>query len=367
MTDAETFIPSSSPDPSPTWTFQVANLPALIHELRNQLAPVAHSAELLAVLPDSNAQVKRAAAVILRQSARVSRLLDKIGFATRVFRPDFAVRDDAPLLDDVLDDTARGFAMLWPHALSFTRPAVVTRLQGTGELINWVLLELLDAAAARRHDAPALALSVALDEAGVVMRLDASAPSDPGRGGKPVRQSALEPGAEMGMACVQHLVRCLGGSIATEAGADGAFTLRLRCANAVTGVGARAGELAADIARRVLVVDDNSALRESMLELIAELGHEGRGAASGADALGAIAAWRPHLVVIDVNLAGENGYEVAGRLRCESAENMQIHMMSSEGSGGPLTREVKRRGLDGYIPKMECGPELRRLLPPVMA
>lgn len=367
MSDAERFehMAGTSPAPAtvPAWSMQVESLPALIHDLRNQLAPIAHSAELIAVLPDSSAQARRASAVILRQAARVSRLLDKVNFATRVFRPDFVIAADAPLLDDLLDAAAQAFSTLWPHTLTIARPATSAQVDGAAELIGWVLLELLDAAATRRHDAAALALSVTVDELGVTVCLDA-APSVPPR--RAARRSVFEPGADVGIACVHHLVRRMGGRIDAALGRgadDGAFTLCLRRAQSRgTAIGAEPSPRSTQ-AQRVLVVDDNRALQESLLDLVSELGHAGRSASSGPDALSIAILWEPDLVLIDVNLAGENGYEVAGRLRRESRGPVRIHMMSSEGSGGPLTREAGRRGLDGYIPKMESGPALRRLLP----
>jgi DNA-binding NarL/FixJ family response regulator len=67
---------------------------------------------------------------------------------------------------------------------------------------------------------------------------------------------------------------------------------------------------------RCLIVDDNASFREEMRGLLAEQGLDVVGGAeSGAEAVQQIAALRPDVALIDIDLGEESGLEVARRLR----------------------------------------------------
>jgi two-component system alkaline phosphatase synthesis response regulator PhoP len=73
------------------------------------------------------------------------------------------------------------------------------------------------------------------------------------------------------------------------------------------------------VKRTVLVVDDEKDIRELVGFHLAEDGYAVREAESGEDALAALAAERPALVVLDVMLPGVDGLEVCRRLRADPA------------------------------------------------
>ena len=67
---------------------------------------------------------------------------------------------------------------------------------------------------------------------------------------------------------------------------------------------------------RCLIVDDNASFREEMRGLLAEQGLDVvGGAGSAADAHRQIAELRPDVALIDIDLGGESGFELARRLR----------------------------------------------------
>jgi DNA-binding NarL/FixJ family response regulator len=66
---------------------------------------------------------------------------------------------------------------------------------------------------------------------------------------------------------------------------------------------------------RCLIVDDNVSFREEMHELLAEQGLDVVGdAGSAAEAHRQIAALRPDVALIDIDLGGESGFALARRL-----------------------------------------------------
>jgi len=68
---------------------------------------------------------------------------------------------------------------------------------------------------------------------------------------------------------------------------------------------------------RVLAVDDNVDILESLSVVIDLLGHDVRTAVDGGTALAAGREFAPHLVLLDVGLPGMSGYEVATLIRAE--------------------------------------------------
>jgi CheY-like chemotaxis protein len=67
--------------------------------------------------------------------------------------------------------------------------------------------------------------------------------------------------------------------------------------------------------RRVLVVDDNVDAAESLEIMLSLEGHAVEVAHRGTDALGVVARFQPHVVLLDVGMPEMDGYEVARRIR----------------------------------------------------
>ncbi len=66
---------------------------------------------------------------------------------------------------------------------------------------------------------------------------------------------------------------------------------------------------------KILVIEDHDALREVTIAALKEMGHQARGIGS-AEALNAeLEITVPHVVILDLNLPGEDGISLAGRLR----------------------------------------------------
>ena len=70
---------------------------------------------------------------------------------------------------------------------------------------------------------------------------------------------------------------------------------------------------------RVVVVDDNVDGADTLADLLGLLGHQVRVAYDGPSGLGAVRAFDPDVVLLDIGLPGMNGYEVARRLRTDEA------------------------------------------------
>ena len=66
---------------------------------------------------------------------------------------------------------------------------------------------------------------------------------------------------------------------------------------------------------RILVVDDQPQVLNMLREIVEHLGHEASTAASGEQAIAAIATVRPHIVFIDLLMPGISGLELLTHIR----------------------------------------------------
>jgi CheY-like chemotaxis protein len=66
---------------------------------------------------------------------------------------------------------------------------------------------------------------------------------------------------------------------------------------------------------RILVVDDFRDAAETLALILRTMGHDARGASSGAEALQLVEEFHPDVALIDLSMPGMDGCEVARRLR----------------------------------------------------
>jgi DNA-binding NtrC family response regulator len=103
------------------------------------------------------------------------------------------------------------------------------------------------------------------------------------------------------------------------------------------------------LAERVLVVDDDDALRESLELVLAEEGYDVAGAADGARALERVSVEPIDIVLCDVRMPGMDGMELLPEL-VRRLPHATVVMMSAYGSSD-LAVEALRRGAYDYLTK----------------
>ena len=116
-------------------------------------------------------------------------------------------------------------------------------------------------------------------------------------------------------------------------------------------------------ARRVLIADDSTAVRDSLTAVLRELGHDVRLAADGTEALELAERWLPEFVILDVHMPTISGYDVARRLRARfTPAVMQLVMMSGTDLDETTLAGAKRAGFDHCIDKTSALKALDDLL-----
>jgi DNA-binding NtrC family response regulator len=83
---------------------------------------------------------------------------------------------------------------------------------------------------------------------------------------------------------------------------------------------------------RILIVDDEPELRDSLQAMLESCGHAVAVAGSTAEALIAIEADRPDIVLTDIFLGDDDGYALLNALHAHG-ENIPVVAMSGGGSG----------------------------------
>ncbi|RJP79171.1 MAG: hybrid sensor histidine kinase/response regulator [Candidatus Zixiibacteriota bacterium] len=103
--------------------------------------------------------------------------------------------------------------------------------------------------------------------------------------------------------------------------------------------------------QHLLVVDDDAMIREVLQTRLERAGYRVTPAGSGEEALAAVAAGLPDLVVLDVRMPGIDGYEVCRRLRAaEETRTLPVLMLTAYG-GVDHTIQGLKAGADDYVSK----------------
>jgi two-component system nitrogen regulation response regulator NtrX len=99
----------------------------------------------------------------------------------------------------------------------------------------------------------------------------------------------------------------------------------------------------------VLVVDDEAGVRSSLAAILGDEGYAVEAVASGEEALAALEARRPGLVLLDVWLPGQDGLEVLRRIRERDAE-LPVVVISGHGTIETAVKAV-RLGAQDFVEK----------------
>ncbi len=112
---------------------------------------------------------------------------------------------------------------------------------------------------------------------------------------------------------------------------------------------------------RVVVVDDHFDAADMMAAALELEGYQARTAQNGQQALALIEAFRPHVVLLDVNMPGMDGRELTRRLRAQYEDAMVLIAVSGSDPHDERVSETFD-AVDHYFRKPVDLTRLRKLL-----
>jgi signal transduction histidine kinase/ActR/RegA family two-component response regulator len=354
-------------------------LAMLAHELRNPLAPIRNSVQILRAQGAPVTDLQWATEVIDRQVRQMTRLVDDLLDVSRITRGKIELRRQQVELSEIVTSAVEASRPLLEkrgHELTVTTPPRPLRLDVDPTRLAQVLSNLLNNAAKYMDHGGRVWLTASQQGGDVVISV-----RDTGIG---IRREMLprvfdmfmqgEPGSArsegglgIGLTLVRRLVELHGGTV--EARSDGPgkgseFLVRIpaSAASEEGGTRAAAGTAAGSAPRRILVVDDNRDAADTLRLLLRMMGSDVNTAHDGLEAVAAAAEFRPEVVLLDLGLPKLDGYEAARRIRAQEG-GADLFLVALTGWGH---EEDRRRsleaGFDLHMTKPVEFDALRKLL-----
>jgi PAS domain S-box-containing protein len=346
-------------------------LATLAHELRNPLAPIRNSLQILKMPVADRAVIDRARELMERQLHHLVRLVDDLLDVSRVMRGKVELRKERVGLAEVVAravETAQPTIDAQGHELTIALPPDPLEVEADAVRLAQVVGNLLTNAAKYTPRGGRIWLAAERDGGQAVLRV-----RDTGIGIAPDMLprvfelfvqvenavSRSQGGLGIGLTLARSLVEKHGGTIEVRSpglGQGSEFTVRLPLApGAAAGPGDREGPDRPDphrsVGRRVLVVDDNVDAAESLAMLLRLQGHDVWVVHDGPTALRAAREARPEVMFLDIGMPVMDGYEVARRVRADPATR-DLTLVALTGWGQEQDRRRTREaGFDHHFVK----------------
>lgn len=350
-------------------------LAILGHELRNPIAPILNGIGILAASEDPEV-VARAREAMERQARHLARLVDDLLDVARITSGTIELRREPLQVGSIIDAAV---AMAKPlieekkHHLSVQIKDRELMIVGDAVRLIQALSNLLNNAARYTSDGGTIEVECTQERGHVVIRV-----ADDGQGIAPqllasvfdlfVRGSSEGGGLGIGLTLASRLIRMHEGEISvTSDGPGTGCAFRVQLPLAEQGRSVRPCTAAPSHSRgpaplRIVVVEDNCDIRETLCSLLEIWGHDVEVAEDGRTGAELVIRQRPALAIVDIGLPELDGYEVATRVRRATGRD-SVRLVAITGYGQKEARErAFEAGFDDHLVKPVDIDSLRRLL-----
>ena len=360
-------------------------LAMLAHELRNPLAPIRNAAHVLGRLELAEPRLRWAQDIIERQVSHLTHLVDELLDVSRIVRGKIVLKKTCVELADLVHQASESVQPIMTqkgHRFEVRMPDARVVLDGDLVRLVQVLQNLLNNAAKYTPDGGHIELlghlresqiEIVVRDNGMGITADLlPAVFDLFRQGERTLDRS-QGGLGIGLTLVRRLVELHGGRIEARSAGPGqgsTFAVLLPLADATTEEAStpsaeKTGEAPKRL--RVLIVDDDPVVAESMLVFLELEGHQVRSADSGDAALRLLAEFRPRVVLLDIGLPDQDGYAVARRIRqLPGGEELMLVAVSGYGHEEAVERSWQA-GFDRHLVKPVDPEKLCELLAAVNA
>jgi signal transduction histidine kinase/CheY-like chemotaxis protein len=353
-------------------------LATLGHELRNPLAPILNSLEILKLSGAfEDARTAPACAVMERQVHHLNRLVDDLLEVSRITRGIIEVKKEPLDLTAIVKaaiETSRPVLDNLRHEIKVQFDSEQICVVGDPVRLTQVFANLLNNAAKYTNHGGQITISTRREHGDAVVSV-----RDNGIGIAPGLLSQVfdmfmqvdrstrrsQGGLGIGLTLVRSLVQMHGGSVEARSegpGLGSEFIVRLPLIVERTMPLETARRILPLPSRRILIVDDSRDGGETLAMLLRVLGAEVALAHSGRAALECVSTFKPDVVLLDIGMPGMDGYEVARRIRANTA-NRDISLIALTGWGQDEDRRrSSAAGFNYHLVKPADIDQLRQLL-----
>ena len=350
-------------------------LATLAHELRNPLAPIRNSLQILKMPGIDTQMVERSREMMERQLHHLVRLVDDLLDVSRVMRGKIELRRERIELATVI---ARAIETVQPlvdadsHELIVQLSSESLPIDADPVRVSQIIGNLLANAAKYTESNGRIWLTSEREGKMAVVRI-----RDNGIG---IADSMLprifelfvqvdntstkaQGGLGIGLTLVKNLVQMHDGTV--EAKSDGLgygseFVVRLPISEEILEEGEQlekekhALERSSPSGRQLLVVDDNQDAANSLATLLRLQGHEVRVAYSGVAAIEMTKSYFPTMVFLDIGMPAMDGLEVARRLKQQPGfENVVLVALTGWGQQEDRKRTAEAGFLHHLVKPLE--------------
>ena len=310
----------------------------------------------------------RANDMIGRQVQQLIRLVDDLLDVSRVSRGKITLQKEPVDMVAVVRqaiETSQPFISARQHQLRVKLPSQAIRVEGDATRLIQVVSNMLNNAAKYTDEGGTLAVTAEQVGCDVAIRV-----RDNGRGIDPAALPSLfdlfyqvdrnldrsDGGLGIGLSLVKSLVEMHGGYVEVHSaglGKGSEFIIHLPCLpEEVSTQPEKASGIAAKPARgqRILLVDDNLDVADSMVMLLTILGHDVLVSHDGRQAVEMALRERPAVVLLDIGLPGMDGYQACRAMRNGGLTDTLIVALTGYGQEDDR-RKAADAGFDKHMPK----------------
>ncbi len=355
----------------------------LAHELRNPLAPIRTSLELLDRADIGQEQLAQVRKTIRRQLNQLIRIVDDLLDVSRFLRGQMRIVKEPVDLRTVIEtavETARPLMRERDHSIHVWVPREAVWVIGDNLRLTQVLSNLLTNAC--KYTPRGGRIQIAIEQQGCNATVEVI---DDGIGIPKEAQVGIfetftqvntcraqeQAGLGLGLAIVRQITELHGGQVSVFSDGPGCgsrFTVALPLAENVVPADDcdRLNEESASEAipsgKRVLIVDDNMDAAETLAALFTfdgwctSIAHEGGAAMEQVDVM------EPDVILLDIGLPGMDGWEVARKIRARKLAKEPLIVAISGWGGESVAQQTLDAGMDYHFVKPVDVSQLQAVL-----
>lgn len=354
-------------------------LAMLAHELRNPLAPIRNTVQLLKRQEVKEPILKQSYDIIDRQVTQLTRLLDDLLDVARIMQGKMTLNMKPVQVDEIVEiavETCRPLINFRKQRLNISLPGQPLWLNGDSVRLTQIIANLLNNAAKYTDVEGEIGLRATSADSDLIIQI-----RDSGIGIAPellpyvfdlftqANQGLAhsQGGIGVGLTLVRRLVELHGGTVSAESagiGLGSLFTVRLPLYTPEEPrIAAISDKPALSKTKlRIMIVEDYLSAAESLALVLKIEGHQVEIADCGMQAIEKARNFHPQMALIDIGLPDMDGYEVAKRLR-ELPETQHSLLVALTGYAEDKDRaEAGTSRFDHYLLKPVDFEKLSELL-----